>query len=112
MPRILQPKSREAGIRTFISAASGDMLPPDCGAGEGGRVPCQAPGLRLPVAPVPAGHSGSAVASRHPAGWERRPPSAPPGQVIPGDVRLSNYGKSLCVKGKIAEKFMYYLQFY
>lgn len=33
-------------------------------------------------------------------------------QIIPEDVKLSNYGKSLCVKGKIAEKFMYYLQFY
>lgn len=33
-------------------------------------------------------------------------------QIIPGDVKLSNYGKSLHVKGKIAEKFMYYLQFY
>lgn len=33
-------------------------------------------------------------------------------QIIPGDVKLSNYGKSFCVKGKIAEKFMYYLQFY
>lgn len=33
-------------------------------------------------------------------------------QIIPGDVKLNNYGKSFCVKGKIAEKFMYYLQFY
>ena len=54
LPRILQPKSREAGIRTLISPASGDMLPPDCGAGEGGR--------ESPVpGPRPEAHCSSCV---------------------------------------------------
>lgn len=43
---------------------------------------------------------------------ERSPHQPLQVQIIPGDVKVSNYRKSLCVKGKIAEKFMYHLQLY
>jgi len=114
LPRTLQLKSREAGIGTLISPASGDMLPPDWGAGEGGRE-SHMPG------PRPAGSLSllcqqnmvamlSLIATQ--LGRRGGLPQPLQVQIIPGDVKLSNYGKSLCVKGKIAEKFMYYLQLY
>lgn len=63
---------------------------------------------RLIVAPVPA--TLSLIATQ--LGRRGGLPQPLQVQIIPGDVKLSNYGKSLCVKGKIAGKFMYYLQFY
>lgn len=117
MPEIPQLSSGEAGIGALIPVASEDTLPLNSGAGEGSRQShARYQVCRLIVASVPAVASRAWVATltliATQLGRRGDLPHPLQVQIIPGDVKLSNYGKSLHVKGKIAEKFMYYLQFY